>query len=102
MEIAVKSCKSWIGPNRRMKHGISTFAALSIFLLSGAFSVHAGDAPVTFGTFTNPEPVTIQGYTGDAMEPFVSLDGNYLFFNSSNSPPAGTYTTLYYATSTDD
>ncbi len=29
------------------------------------------------------------------MEPFVSPDGNYLFFNNSNSTPP---TNLYYAT----
>ncbi len=86
---------------------IFTFAAISIFLLAATFTVHAGDpvddeAAVSFGTFTNPERVTIQGYSQDAMEPFVSLDGKYLFFNSSNNPPPGTFTNLYYATSTDD
>ena len=91
-----------------MKTSIFAFAALSIFLLSGPLALYAGNpidddnASITFGTFTNPERVTIQGYTGDAMEPFVSLDGKYLFFNSSNNPPPGTFTKLYYATSTDD
>jgi hypothetical protein len=90
-----------------MRISVLTFAMLSIFLLNGAIAACAADpiaddAPITFGTFTNPEPVTIQGYTGDAMEPFVSLDGKYLFFNSSNNPPPGTFTKLYYATSTDD
>ena len=85
-----------------MRNSISIFAAISIFLLSGVVSVYAADSPATFGVFTNPEPVTILGYTGDAMEPFVSLDGKYLFFNSSNNPPPGTFTQLYYATSTDD
>ena len=33
------------------------------------------------------------------MEPFVSPDGNYLFFNNSNSAPT---TNLYYATRIDD
>jgi hypothetical protein len=59
----------------------------------------APDARHNFGVFTNPEPVTIEGYTQDAMEPFVSPDGNYLFFNSSNSVPP---TNLYYATKIDD
>jgi hypothetical protein len=43
--------------------------------------------------------VTIEGYSQDAMEPFISPDGNYLFFNNSNS---ATQTNLYYATRIDD
>lgn len=46
-----------------------------------------------------PEPVTIEGYSHDAMEPFISPDGNYLFFNNLNSAPT---TNLYYATRIDD
>src|SRR5713101_10095004 len=73
------------------------------FLLSAAITVPAADAPdVTFGVFTNPERVTIDGYDKDAMEPFISLDGKYLFFNDSNNPPPGTFTKLYYATRIDD
>ena len=73
------------------------------FLLSAAITVRAADAPdVTFGVFTNPERVTINNYSQDAMEPFVSLDGKYLFFNNSNNPPPGTSTKLYYATRIDD
>ena len=34
--------------------------------------------------------VTIRGYAGDAMEPFISRDGRYLLFNSSNAPDAQT------------
>jgi hypothetical protein len=73
------------------------------FLLSAAITVRAADAPdVAFGVFTNPERVTINNYNQDAMEPFVSLDGKYLFFNNSNNPPPGTSTKLYYATRIDD
>jgi len=59
----------------------------------------APDAKHNFGVFTNPEPVTIEGYSQDAMEPFVSPDGNCLFFNNSNSARP---TNLYYATRIDD
>jgi Tol biopolymer transport system component len=59
----------------------------------------APDAKHNFGVFTNLEPVTIEGYSQDAMEPFISPDGNYLFFNSSNSAPT---TNLYYATRIND
>jgi hypothetical protein len=43
--------------------------------------------------------VFISGYTGDAMEPFLSPDGTTLFFNSLND---GVQTRLYYATRVDD
>ncbi|HTB32248.1 MAG TPA: hypothetical protein VK808_09500, partial [Bacteroidia bacterium] len=44
--------------------------------------------------------VTILGDTvPDAMEPFISPDGNTLFFNSLNN---GTTTTLYYSTKVND
>ena len=59
----------------------------------------APDAKPNFGVFTNPEPVMIEGYSQDAMEPFISPDGNYLFFNNSNSTRP---TNLYYATRIDD
>src|SRR5260221_3567599 len=87
---------------------ISIFAMIWMLLLCGACAVRADDsasiaeapdARQSFGVFTNPQPVTIIGYTQDAMEPFISPDGNYLFFNSSNSKPP---TNLYYATRIDD
>jgi WD40-like Beta Propeller Repeat len=87
---------------------ICTFAMIWMLLLCGACTVRgddsasvagAPDAKPTFGVFTNPLPVTIQGYNQDAMEPFISPDGNYLFFNNSNS---AAQTNLYYATRIDD
>jgi len=55
--------------------------------------------------FAAPQPVTIEGYNGIAMEPFLlrsSPDGQpqYLFFNNSNDPSADT--NIYYATRVDD
>jgi WD40 repeat protein len=90
---------------------IFTYAMISALLLGGVFILHAigsaaaadvPEAKSTYGVFTNPQPVTIVGYSQDAMEPFISPDGKYLFFNSSNNPPAGTYTNLYYATYIND
>ena len=81
---------------------------IGLMLLCVVSAGHAGSstaipekphAQPTFGVFTNPEPVTIEGYSADAMEPFISPDGNYLFFNDSNSLPQ---TNLYYATRIDD
>jgi hypothetical protein len=58
---------------------------------------HAGPEFFGFGT---PERVTILGYTGDAMEPFLSKDGRYLFFNNRNDPR--TNTNLHYAERVDE
>lgn len=52
-----------------------------------------------YPTFGSEKIVTITGLTFDAMEPFISVDGNTLFFNSLNS---GGNTNLYYATRIND
>lgn len=52
-----------------------------------------------YPTFGTEKAVTITGLTFDAMEPFISPDGNTLFFNSLNS---GGNTNLYYATRNND
>ena len=90
-----------------------TFAATTILtqLLLSACSAQAGSAhdskmrPPAFTEFSNPEMVQILGYddndgnSNDAMEPFISRDGNYLFFNSSNAAPT---TSLFWATRIND
>jgi hypothetical protein len=65
-------------------------------------SAAAGNAaaPGTYVAFSAALPVTIAGYTGDAMEPFISKDGRYLFFNDRNDPTIDT--NLYYAARIDD
>jgi len=40
--------------------------------------------------FQGPQPVVVEGYAGDAMEPAFSPDGQTLFFNDSNAPGADT------------
>jgi hypothetical protein len=40
--------------------------------------------------YIHPEPVTIVGYGGSAMEPFISPDGRFLFFNNENDPRVNT------------
>ena len=52
-----------------------------------------------YSTFGTEIPVTINGLTFDAMEPSMSADGNYIFFNSLND---GITTSLYYATKVND
>jgi len=50
--------------------------------------------------FAPPQPVTIEGYDGDAMEPFLSRDGSLLFFNNRNDPPE--QTNILWAERIDD
>ncbi len=53
----------------------------------------------TYPAFGPQKNVTITGLNFDAMEIFISPDGNTVFFNSLNS---GGNTNLYYATKVDD
>lgn len=50
--------------------------------------------------FAPMQPVSIQGYTDHAMEPFLSRDGETLFFNNRNEPAEET--DLHWATRIDD
>jgi Tol biopolymer transport system component len=49
-----------------------------------------------YNGFGDPQAVTIEGYSGSAMEPFISRDGGYLLFNTSNQAP--NIPSLQYAT----
>jgi hypothetical protein len=75
----------------------------TLLILAGALSACGGSKstppqPAPSAEFSNPQQVTIQGYTGDAMEPFLSLDGTTLFFNNLNTAAD---TNLYYAQKVD-
>ncbi len=86
-------------------------ATILIGLLMSAVGAQAGSAhnskarPAAFTEFANPEMVQILGYddnegnSNDAMEPFISRDGNFLFFNNSNAAPT---TNLFWATRIND
>jgi Tol biopolymer transport system component len=50
--------------------------------------------------FGNPERITIRGYSDHAMEPFITRDGRYLFFNNSNDPSVNT--NIHYAERIND
>ncbi len=56
--------------------------------------------PADYTAFGNPELVTIVGYSGDAMEPFVSRDGTYLFFNDDGADKNIFYAAFINPTST--
>lgn len=69
-------------------------------LLSFALAIGSAYAySQTYPTFGSEKPVAVTGLTFDAMEPFLSADGNYMFFNSLND---GVNTGLYYATRVND
>ncbi len=74
-----------------MKNG--TF--ITLLLLFNINSFLHSQAPI----FGNEFHVKINGLTFDAMEPFLSADGNALFFNSLNN---GVTTSLYYAAKVND
>jgi hypothetical protein len=57
------------------------------------------EAPIS-RLYSAPQQVTITGYNGDAMEPFISRDGKFLLFNNSNEAPANT--NLHYAARVND
>jgi len=68
-------------------------------LLTTLILIHGKVFSQSYPTFGAEKEVTITGLTFDAMEPFISTDGNTLFFNSLN---AGGNTNLYYAIRVDD
>jgi WD40-like Beta Propeller Repeat len=89
--------------HHRLSARLSAGALLMCMALSdcgGSGGVGASPSPIAYTAFANPTPVAITGYSGDAMEPFISKDGQYLFFNNSNNPAVNT--DLYYASRVDD
>ena len=87
---------------RRSRTALALAAAICPTLVAcgGSAGATNGVPPAPYTAFANPVPVTIAGYSGDAMEPFISKDGQILFFNNSNDPSVDT--NLYYASRVDD
>ncbi len=73
--------------------------ALLLFAVGGGCEKAEAPEPQP-GDFANPQRVIIQGYDDHAMEPFISRDGRYLFFNNSNDPDVDT--NLHWAERIDD
>ncbi|MDZ4716171.1 MAG: hypothetical protein SH819_11955 [Cytophagales bacterium] len=70
-------------------------------LLAGLLVACSEDEKPTpvFSDFKNPTSISILGYTGGAMEPFVSNDGQYLIFNNPTEGAADA--NIHYATFVD-
>ena len=69
------------------------------FLMLFLFDLATVGLTQTYPTYGLEKPVTIIGLTTDAMEPFISPDGNFLFYNNLND---GINTRLYYASRIND
>jgi len=82
---------------RRLKIVASIGFAMTAIVAMAAIRSAAVPNSSIFG---NPKPVTILGYSGDAMEPDISRDGMYLFFNNLNAPSVNT--NIYYAKRIDN
>ena len=74
--------------------------ALGLTLALALATVPAAGDEARRSVFHDPSPVEIQGYNGDAMEPFLSRDGQILFFNNRNHPSE--LTDLHWAVHVDD
>nr|WP_321247189.1 hypothetical protein [uncultured Psychroserpens sp.] len=73
---------------------------ISLLIMSCASNDNdEGDDSVMYPSFGDEIEVTINGLSFDAMEPFLSPNGTYLFFNNIND---GINTKLYYATRVND
>ena len=60
--------------------------AAAVTVLVAGYSGPAIPAPRLDTGFEPPERVTLRGYDGEAMEPFITPDGRYLLFNNRNDP----------------
>jgi hypothetical protein len=76
--------------------------AMLLGLATGAHALEASKPRPTPVPFSNPEVVTINGYSQDAEEPFISRDGSILFFDNSNDPSRNPNTDIFWATRIDD
>ncbi|PWK18682.1 PD40 domain-containing protein [Xanthomarina spongicola] len=73
---------------------------LSIVLVSCSSNDDENDTGLLiYPSYGSEIDVTINGLLFDAMEPFISPNGSYLFFNNLND---GINTKLYYATKVND
>lgn len=78
---------------KNIKYLLTLFLAITI--ISACANDTIEDPASNTIVYSNPVQITINGYTSHAMEPFISPDGNTLFFNSIND---GNNTKIYYAT----
>jgi hypothetical protein len=83
---------------------ITTLILLAVLLAAGGPPLTAAQEiprpSEEYRAFQNPERVAVRGYDGEIVDPFISRDGRYLFFNTTHFDPSKT--ALHYADRTDD
>ncbi len=71
--------------------GLRAAAARAALVLGATLAACSGGGPVSpSATAATPQEISLAGYSGIAMEPFVSRDGSFLLFNNSNDPATNT------------
>jgi len=75
------------------------FACIAMWMSCSSGDDGMGSQPSNHISFGEEMEVTINGLSFDAMEPFISPDGNYLFFNNLND---GINTKIFYAERVND
>ncbi|RMF23726.1 MAG: hypothetical protein D6760_04825 [Deltaproteobacteria bacterium] len=72
----------------------SAMIALLLAAVSACGGASRGTEP-EYTAFGAPERVTVQGYTSDVMEPFVTRDGRYLLFNDAGPTDKNLFVARY-------
>ena len=84
----------------RQMNKLARCTTIFLLLLITSCTSNDGDIDIlNYPSFGDETDVSINGLTFDAMEPFISPDGKYLFFNNLND---GINTKLFYATKVND
>jgi hypothetical protein len=76
------------------------FAGFAVGMVAASTGVANAAHASAYTAFGPPKEVTILGYTGDAMEPFLTRDGSLLLFNNRNQAPVNT--NLFWAERKND
>jgi len=75
------------------------FTLISLLIISCSSNDEGSNDLIVYPSFGPEIEVNIVGLSFDAMEPFLSPNGNYLFFNNLND---GIHTKLFYASKVND
>ncbi len=78
-------------PSGNRRNAVLCGTALCLLSVFFIINKHAATQPEpVFKGFGKAELVTVNGYTEDIMEPFISRDGKTLYFNNSNATGVNT------------
>jgi hypothetical protein len=74
--------------------------AIFLFIISCSSHIPVKETYSIVLQFDSSKKVVVNGYTGDIMEPFISRDAHYLFFNNLNELSVNT--NIFYAEKIND